>query len=52
MDEEYICLNSENEYKEDELYCCPKCGEFLCPICGGEVQTVQEYEEAMKANKE
>lgn len=48
---EYICLSNEGDtFTEDELHCCPKCGEFSCPTCGGEVSTIKEYDEAIKAN--
>lgn len=50
MDKEYICLSGYNHFTEDELYQCPKCGEFSCPTCGGEVSTIKEYDEAMLIN--
>ncbi len=49
-DPEYKCLTCDKEFIEDELYQCPRCNEYLCPLCGGEVSTIQEYDEAMKAN--
>jgi len=49
-DPEYICLGSSQTFTEDELYQC-SCGKFSCPTCGGEVSTIEEYEEAMKANE-
>ena len=49
-DKEYICLSSDKGLCECELHSCPKCGEKSCPQCGGEVSTIQEYEEAQKAN--
>ena len=50
-DKEYICLNNEDHiWQEDELWGCPKCKEYYCPNCGGEVSTIKEYDEAMKAN--
>lgn len=52
-DKEYICLSSEGAtFAENELHQCPKCGEYSCPTCGGEVQTIEEYELAMKLNSE
>ena len=48
MDKEYICLFGEETFTEDELHICPKCGEFSCPTCGGEVQTVKENELAVE----
>ena len=50
MDKEYICLTGYNRFTEDELHCCRKCGEFSCPICGGEVQAIKEYDAAMLIN--
>ena len=45
---EYICLNDGKTFTEDELHSCPKCGEFSCPTCGGEVATIKEYDNAMQ----
>jgi len=50
-DKEYICLSNEDHmWQEDELWGCPKCKEYYCPNCGGEVSTITEYDEAMKVN--
>jgi hypothetical protein len=51
-DPEFICLTNESHTftVDDEIHCCRKCGEFSCPTCGGEVSTIEEYDEAMKAN--
>lgn len=50
-DPEYICLScGENYTFEDELHCCSNCGERSCPACGGEVDTIEEYDEAMRIN--
>lgn len=49
-DPEYICLGSGQTFTEDELHCSPKYGELSCPNCGGEVDTIENYDEAMKAN--
>ena len=49
---EYICLSGYNRFTEDELHQCDNCGKYHCPTCGGEVQTIEEYDEAMKANAE
>jgi hypothetical protein len=48
--DKYICLVSQETFAKDELHCCPRCGEFSCPTCGGEVQTIREYDEAMRIN--
>lgn len=50
MDKEYICLSFEETFTEDELHQCPNCGKYSCPTCGGEVQTIEEYDEAMTIN--
>ena len=50
MDKEYICLSCGEIYADGETYCCTNCGEFLCPKCGGEIQTITEYDEAMRVN--
>lgn len=47
---EYLCLSDDKLYAEEELFKCPKCGEYLCPDCGGEVSTIKEHDEATKAN--
>lgn len=48
---EYLCLSDDKLYTEEELFKCPKCGEYLCPTCGGEVSTIKEYDEAIKVNE-
>jgi DNA-directed RNA polymerase subunit RPC12/RpoP len=60
MDKEYICLSCGETFQEWELDVCEMCGHIRCPrlvgkgrkrmVCGGEVSTIEEYEEAMKAN--
>ncbi len=50
MDKEYICLSCLNTIWTPLE--CPDCGRKSCPVCHGEVSTIQEYDEAMKANKE
>jgi len=50
-DPEYICLETGKTIAEFDIYICPKCGEKSCPHCGGEVSTIQEYDEALKANE-
>ena len=47
---EYICLWCDKTFIEDELGRCHKCNEPFCPVCGGEIATIEEYDEAMKAN--
>lgn len=55
-DSEYICLSCGKTFQEWELDVCEKCGHIRCPRltgrgnCGGEVSTIQEYNEAQKAN--
>ncbi len=44
----FICLSCEEPiWTPDE---CPDCGRESCPMCHGEVSTIQEYNETMKAN--
>jgi rRNA maturation endonuclease Nob1 len=57
MEAEYICLNCGQTLSESELNECEICGHKTCPrimtsseLCGGEVQAIQEYNEAMKIN--
>ena len=50
MDKEYICLSNDETFTEDELHCCPHCGKYSCPTCGGEVSSIKEYDEAMAIN--
>lgn len=49
-DKIYICLTDSSTFTEDELHICPKCGEKSCPKCGGDMQTIEEYDEAMRIN--
>lgn len=50
MDEEYICLSCGRTWIEDNLHQCPKCNEYSCRKCGGEVSTIKEYDKAMRIN--
>ena len=50
MDKEFICLSCGKTYVDGDTYCCTNCGELLCPKCGGEIQTSQKYDEAMRVN--
>lgn len=50
MDKEYICLSNEETFTKDELHTCSNCGEYSCPTCGGQVSTIEEYDEAMRIN--
>jgi len=49
---EYICLSCNQIYTEDEPYQCSNCGENICPKCGGDIRTVEEYDKAMRINNE
>ena len=51
-DPEYICLLTNETFSEDEIRICADCGKKTCMVCGGEVSTEEEYDEAMKANAE
>ena len=49
----YICLSDEETFcYEDELRICSNCGEKSCPTCGGDIQTIEEYNENMRINSE
>ena len=49
----YICLSDgETFYYEDELHICRSCGEKSCPVCGGDIQTIEEHDENMRINSE
>lgn len=50
-DPEYICLSCSKTFVEGETYSCTNCGELLCPKCGGEIQTIEKYDETMKDNE-
>ena len=49
-EKDYICTVCSKTYEESELFYCGKCGEFLCPKDGGQIVTIKEHDEAMKAN--
>ena len=48
MDKQYICLTCGETYRDGDTYACHRCGELLCPKCGGEIATIEEYDKAMK----
>lgn len=48
MDEEYICLSCDSTYDENDLWLCHKCNEPICPKCGGDISTIEEFDEAMR----
>ena len=50
MDKEYICLICGETYADGHTYCCSRCGQEICPKCGGDCATIKEYDEAMKIN--
>lgn len=50
MDKEYICLTCGKTYADGHTYFCSNCGEHICPKCGGECQTIEEYDAAMLIN--
>lgn len=47
---EYICVACGKTYNDGDTYCCTNCGELLCPKCGGEIVTNEEYDKTMKEN--
>lgn len=46
----YKCVSCDQTYAEDEPYQCSNCGENICPKCGGDIVTIEKYDEAMRAN--
>lgn len=52
MDKKYICLTDSSTLTEDDIRICSDCGKKTCFVCGGDVQTIEEYEKAMKLNSE
>jgi len=50
MDKEYICLSCLQTYADGDTYFCTNCGEHICPKCGGQCQTIEEYDKAMLIN--
>jgi len=52
IEKPYLCLTDDSTYDEDEIRICSDCGKKTCPDCGGDVQTVEEYDEAMRINSE
>lgn len=52
MENEYICLSCDQTSNESDLHSCPRCGKYSCRYCGGEIQTIEEYEENERINAE
>jgi hypothetical protein len=50
-DKEYICLNSNRTKDEGDILICSDCGKKTCAECGGDIQTIEEYDKAMKENQ-
>lgn len=50
MNKTLICLSCDETYADDDTYCCSNCGELLCPKCGGEVETIENYDRNMRIN--
>ncbi len=57
-EKEYICNACGKTFEEWELTVCESCGCRSCPritgkgTCGGDVVTIEEYDEAMRINNE
>ena len=49
-DKEYICLSCSETYIDGDTYCCSRCGAEICPKCGGDMTTIEEYDKAMREN--
>lgn len=47
-DKTNICLSCSGTFDETELYGCHKCGEPICPDCGGEIISIEKYDIAKK----
>jgi len=47
-DKEYICIVCLNTYKESDLLICHNCAESICPKCGDEVCTIEEWNKPTK----
>jgi len=50
MEAEYICLSCGKTFADGDTFCCSRCRAEICPKCGGDMTTIKEYDEAMKAN--
>ena len=51
MEAQYICLSCDETFiYESEIRLCSDCGKQSCPNCGGEISTIEEYNEAMRIN--
>ena len=48
MEKEYICVGCGMTYEEDDWWSCHKCNTAICPKCGDEIVTSEEYDKAMK----
>lgn len=46
-DKTHICLSCSKTLDEEEVRIC-ECGKHTCDACGGDVETIEEYDEAMK----
>jgi DNA-directed RNA polymerase subunit RPC12/RpoP len=47
-DKEYVCVDCGMTYEEDDWWSCQKCNTAVCPKCGGEIVTTEEYEKGMQ----
>lgn len=47
-DKKYICLSYGETYVDGDTYCCSNCEEPICSKCGGECETIEKYDEAMR----
>jgi hypothetical protein len=51
IDKTHICLSCNScFFDEQEMYACHKCSEYICPDCGGEIMTIEEYDRNEREN--
>ncbi len=42
-DKDMICESCSGSFDETELYGCPNCHTHICPDCGGQIMTLEEW---------
>ena len=53
-DKEYICVACHTTFSEgdDDLYNCHDCRGKICGVCGGEIDTIEEFDRNKRDNYE